>query len=233
MPTLIATNWDYLLWGNLTRGEPGGLLLTLMISLAAGLSASLLGLCGGVALAMGGTMLRKILSVAVAFLRAIPTLMLIFWAYFLLPILFGVDVPGVLTVIVALGLISGAYLSQSVLAGIEGIKQGQWAAGLSLGLTRWQALREVILPQALHMMLPSFVNQWITLIKDSSLAYIVSVAEFTFVATQINNREQIYPLEVFSCLGLGYFVLCCGVAYLGRRLERRWQYRSGAFKLGA
>lgn len=233
MSTLIAANWDYLLWGNLAQGDPGGLLLTFIISLTAGLSASLLGLCGGVALAMGGKILRKILGAVVAFLRAIPTLMLIFWAYFLLPILFGFDVPGILAVIAALGLISGAYLSQSVLAGIEGIKPGQWAAGLSLGLTRWQALREVILPQALHIMLPSFVNQWITLIKDSALAYIVGVAEFTFVATQVNNREQIYPLEVFSCLGLGYFVLCCSVAYLGRMLERRWQYRSGSFKLNA
>ena len=233
MSALIAANWDYLLWGNLTRGEPGGLLLTLMISLAAGLIASLLGLCGGVALAVGGAALRQILGAVVAFLRAIPTLMLIFWAYFLLPILFGFDVPGVLTVIAALALISGAYLSQSVLSGIEGIKQGQWAAGLSLGLTRWQTLREIILPQALYIMLPSFVNQWITLIKDSALAYIVGVAEFTFVATQVNNREQIYPLEIFACLGLGYFVLCCSVAYLGRMLERRWQYRSGSLKLGA
>ncbi|WP_244269622.1 amino acid ABC transporter permease [Chromobacterium haemolyticum] len=222
MPPVIQDNLDYLLWGNLTNGEPGGLLLTLAISAAAGVLASLLGLAGGIALVMCGPGPRRALATLVALLRAIPVLMLIFWCYFLLPILFGVDIPGVLTVVLALALINAAYLSQSVQAGIAAIGPGQWAAGLSLGLDRWQTLRLIVLPQALRMMLPSFVNQWITLIKDSSLAYVVGVAEFTFVATQVNNREQVYPLEIFAFIALAYFVVCGGLQLLGRWSDRRW-----------
>ncbi|WON83212.1 amino acid ABC transporter permease [Chromobacterium haemolyticum] len=124
--------------------------------------------------------------------------------------------------VLALALINAAYLSQSVQAGIAAIGPGQWAAGLSLGLDRRQTLRLIVLPQALRMMLPSFVNQWITLIKDSSLAYVVGVAEFTFVATQVNNREQVYPLEIFAFIALAYFVVCGGLQLLGRWSDRRW-----------
>ncbi len=224
MPDFLASNLDYLLWGNLAHGAPGGLLLSLLMSVAAGIVASALGLAGGTALVMGGPRLRSVLKTLVVLLRAIPVLMLIFWCYFLLPILFGIDIPGVLTVIAALAIINAAYLSQSVQSGIEAIGRGQWGAGLSLGLTRWQTLRHIVLPQALRIMLPSFINQWITLIKDTSLAYVVGVAEFTFVATQVNNREQVYPLQIFAFVGLGYLLVCGGLELLGRRWERRWRY---------
>lgn len=223
IPVVILENWDYLLWGNVHAGEPGGLLLTLMISIVAGISASCLGLVVGISLVLASQRVRKIVMTVVMVLRAIPVLMLIFWVYFLLPIFFGVNLPGVLTVIIALTIISAAYLSQTVLAGIEAIHREQWSAALSLGLTYRQTLREIILPQALRVMLPSFVNQWITLVKDSSLAYIVGVAELTFVATQVNNREQIYPLEIFLCLAFGYFVICSSIAYLGRWGEKHWR----------
>jgi polar amino acid transport system permease protein len=218
MLTLLQDNLDYLLWGNLAQGQPGGLLLTVGISLAAGVLATLGGLAGGIALTMGSPRLKRSLTVLVQVLRAIPVLMLIFWCYFLLPILFGIDIPGVLTVIAALALINAAYLSQSVQAGIAAIGKGQWMAGAALGMTRWQTLRHIILPPALRHMLPSFINQWITLLKDSSLAYVVGVAEFTFVATQINNREQVYPLQVFGIVAMAYLLLCSGLEWGGRRL---------------
>jgi polar amino acid transport system permease protein len=134
--------------------------------------------------------------------------MLIFWTYFLLPMLFHVDVPGLATVVCALSLIGGAYLSHSVYAGIRAVGDGQWQAGLSLGLTRMQALRYVLLPQAMGIMAPSFVNQWVSLVKDTSLAYIVGVGELSFVATQISNRLMVYPAQIFLFVGFIYLVLC-------------------------
>jgi polar amino acid transport system permease protein len=157
------------------------------------------------------------------FFRAIPVLMLIFWTYFLLPIVFHIDVPGVLSVMCALALIGGAYLAHSVHAGISGIKDGQWDAGLSLGMTRMAVLRHIVLPQALQMMLPSFVNQWVTLVKDSSLAYIVGVGELSFVAAQVNSRVMIYPAEIFMFIGLIYFVLCSGLGLLAGRVAAHFQ----------
>ncbi len=100
--------------------------------------------------------------------------------YFLLPMVFGVEIPGNHH----RGVCAGADRSSAYLPCGEGRHRRdaprQWQAGLSLGLTCWQTLRMIVLPQALRMMVPSFINQWISLIKDTSLAYIVGVGELTF-----------------------------------------------------
>ena len=209
--TMLWDSLPYLLWGAYPDGPIGGAALTVLLSLGSGILSALLGLGLGIALAMLQGPARVVLTSALAFLRAIPVLMLIFWSYFLLPIALGINVPGVLSVMAALSLIGGAYLAHAVFAGITGIAAGQWAAGLSLGLTRWGTLRHIVLPQSLRMMLPSFVNQWVTLVKDSSLAYIVGVGELSFVASQVNARTMIYPAEIFMLVGLIYWVLCAGL----------------------
>lgn len=156
--------------------------------------------------------------------------MLIFWTYFLLPIVFGVDIPEITTVVCALALIASAYLAHAVKAGIAAIGPGQWQAGLSLGLTRWQTLWLIVLPQALRMMVPSFINQWISLIKDTSLAYIVGVSELTFLATQVNNRSMVYPMEVFLFIALVYFVFCLALDLLANAINRRYSPQARAVK---
>jgi len=218
----LADDWQYLLLGTFPDGPPGGALLTLILSSISGLLSAVLGLGLGIALAMARNGLpAQLLRGVLGFLRAIPVLMLIFWIYFLLPVLFGMDVPGLLAVVCALSLISGAYLAHSVAAGIRAIAQGQWDAGTALGMTRWQVLRTLILPQALPMMLPSFINQWVTLIKDSSLAYIVGVGELSFLATQVNARLMINPAEVFLFVGAIYWVLCSLLNLLATFVARR------------
>ena len=170
--------------GHWPDGPLGGAALTLAISLMAGVASAVLGTLLGVALAMSRGVAAGLLAAVLGFFRAIPVIMLIFWTYFLLPMVFGVEIPEITTVVCALALIASAYLAHAVKAGIAAIGPGQWQAGLSLGLTRWQTLRMIVLPQALRMMVPSFINQWISLIKDTSLAYIVGVGELTFPATR-------------------------------------------------
>ena len=211
---MIATLLDslpYLLWGAYPEGPLGGAALTLLLAAGSGLASALLGLGAGVGLALAPERLRRALLLVLGFFRAIPVLMLIFWTYFLLPYAFGISVPGVLSVMCALSLVGGAYLAHAVLAGIRGVGAGQWAAGLSLGLSRFGTLRHIVLPQALRMMLPSFVNQWVTLVKDSSLAYVVGVGELSFVASQVNARTMVYPAEIFMLVGAIYWLLCVGL----------------------
>src|SRR5690606_13578224 len=167
---VIADNLGYFLVGPWPDGPLGGAALTLVLSVASALISALLGLVGGIALSLLQGPAQTALRLVLGFFRAIPVIMLIFWIYFLLPVAFGLDVPGVGTVIVALSLIGGAYLAHSVHAGIESLSRGQWQAAAALGLSRRGALRWVILPQALPAMAPSFINQWIALIKDTSLA---------------------------------------------------------------
>jgi polar amino acid transport system permease protein len=120
--------------------------------------------------------------------------------------------------VAALSLIGGAYLSHSVHAGIEAVGRGQRQAALSLGLTRWQAMRHVLLPQAIRIMAPSFINQWVSLVKDTSLAYIVGVPELAFLANQVNSRLMIYPVQIFLFVGLVYLILCTSLDALTTRL---------------
>jgi polar amino acid transport system permease protein len=211
MMSTLLDSLPYLLWGAYPEGPLGGAALTLALAAGSGLASALLGLGAGVGLALASERLRRGLLLVLGFFRAIPVLMLIFWTYFLLPYAFGISVPGVLSVMCALSLVGGAYLAHAVLAGIRGVGAGQWAAGLSLGLTRFGTLRHIVLPQALRMMLPSFVNQWVTLVKDSSLAYVVGVGELSFVASQVNARTMVYPAEIFMLVGAIYWLLCVGL----------------------
>lgn len=220
--SVFANNLPYLLVGAFPEGPLGGAALTLLLAVASALASAVLGVAGGIALAMVGPVARVPLLLVIGFFRAIPVLMLIFWTFFLLPIVFHVDVPGLAAVVCALSLIGGAYLAHSVHAGILAVGAGQWQAGLSLGLTRMQALRHVLLPQAIRIMAPSFVNQWVTLVKDTSLAYIVGVGELSFVATQVNNRLMVYPVQIFLFVGLIYLVLCTALD----RIAMYWLTRS-------
>jgi len=216
--SVISDNLSYFLIGAYPNGPLGGAALTLVLSLFSGVISAILGLVLGIALVMIRSKVRWVLLGVLGFLRAIPVLMLIFWSYFLLPIVFNVDVPALATVVCALSLIGGAYLAHSVYAGISSLPAGQWAAGKALGLGTWQVLRLIILPQALPMMLPSFLNQWISLIKDTSLAYVIGVGELSFVATQVSNRVMVHPTEIYLFVALVYFVFCSCLALMANRL---------------
>ncbi|MEY1237833.1 amino acid ABC transporter permease [Providencia manganoxydans] len=219
--SVIEQNWQYLLFGTFPDGPIEGALLTLIISLIAGIASIILGTLGGVALAMLRGFWMNLFAAFLGFFRAIPVIMLIFWTYFLLPIVFNADIPGITSVICALALITSAYFAHAVKAGILAIGQGQWQAGLSLGFSRWQVLWQIILPQALRMMVPSFINQWVALIKDTSLAYVVGVAELSFLANQVNNREMVYPMEVFLFVGFIYFIMCLTLEIVANLVAKR------------
>ncbi len=222
-PTVVVENLGYLLWGRAPDGEPGGLLLTLMMSMAAAALALVAGLALGMWAWAGGGRLRRWLFLAADLVRAIPLLFVIFWLYFLLPLVIG-DTPGPVAVIAALALFSTAAVMHATLAGLQALPAGQAEAAIAGGLSRLQTLRLVLLPQALPNLAPSFVGLLVALIKDTSLAFIVNVPELTTVAGQVNNRTQVYPAEIFLAVALLYLIPCGGlslaVSLWRRRTER-------------
>lgn len=223
--SVIVANFPYFMLGAWPDGPLGGAALTLVLSIISALASAVLGLLFGIALAMTRGAAHGALVLFLGFFRAIPVIMLIFWTYFLLPIAFGFNVPGTGTVVFALSLIGGSYLAHSVYAGICSLPAGQWQAGAALGLSRWQVLREVILPQALPIMVPSFINQWVALIKDTSLAYVIGVGELSFVATQVSNREMVYPTEIFLFVAMVYYVFCTSLEWLANHWAGRYGQR--------
>ncbi|WP_127090097.1 amino acid ABC transporter permease [Aquabacter cavernae] len=206
--SVITQNLPYLLWGRALEGQPGGLLLTLIMSLEAGVLALVVGVLLALAAWLSGGWTRRILFAWADFIRGIPLIFVIFWLYFLLPSLFGVNLPDTITVVLAIAWFTSAAVMYSTLAGLEALPKGQVEAGLSAGFSRTKVLVNILLPQALPNVLPSLVGVFISLIKDTSLAFIVNVPELTTVAGQVNNRTQIYPTEIFLFTGAVYFLLC-------------------------
>ena len=224
---VLQDNFTYMLWGRLADGEPGGVLLTLIMAVSAGVLALLLGvLMAALAWCFGG-LTRKILFVWASFIRGIPLIFVIFWLYFLLPVVFGGSIPGPLTVILALAWFTSAAVMHSTLAGLEALPRGQTEAGIASGMSNGNVLLFVLLPQAWPNLLPSYLGLLISLVKDTSLAFIVNVPELTTVAGQVNNRVQIYPAEIFLFVGLMYYLLCATLAALaGKALQRRRRLRA-------
>jgi len=221
MRELIETYWLYFLVGQYPSGPLGGLALTLVLASCALLLAMPLGLALGVARLSPWRALRWPVTAAVFVVRGTPLLMVIFWAYFFLPTLTGVKTSQFGTMLIALVVFDGVYLAEIVRAGIVGLGAGQAEAARSLGLSHLQALRHVLLPQALRHMLPSLVNQFVSTIKETSLGYIIGLSEVSFIATQINVQVFTKPAQVYLWLGLAYFLLCFGLSRLAYWVEAR------------
>ena len=134
--------------------------------------------------------------------------------------------PEARTTLMAFAVFTGAYVAEIVRAGILSIPKGQMEAARSTGLNHRQAMTYIVLPQALRNMIPSFVNQFVSLTKDTSLAYIIGVQELTRAATQVNNRTLIAPAEIFFAIAVIYFIICFGLTQTSRWLEKRLSYRT-------
>jgi len=225
--SVIHDNFTYLLWGRLADGEPGGVLLTLIMAASAGVLALVFGVLMAALARRFGGWTRKILFIWASFIRGIPLIFVIFWLYFLLPVVFGGSIPGPMTVILALAWFTSAAVMHSTLAGLEALPRGQTEAGIASGMSDGKVLLFVLLPQAWPNLLPSYLGLLISLVKDTSLAFIVNVPELTTVAGQVNNRVQIYPAEIFLLVGLMYYLLCASLAYLaGKSIKRRQGLRT-------
>lgn len=127
--------------------------------------------------------------------------------------------------ILALSIFSGAYISEIIRAGIESIGKSQLESAMSIGFTRWQTYRYVILPQALRQTLPPLAGQFVSLIKDSSLLSVISISEFTFNAQ--NTASATYSnFECYLPLAAGYLVLTLPISLGTRWLETRIRYET-------
>ena len=221
MIELIHNYWLYFLIGQYPDGPLGGLVLTLLLGAAALGLALPLGVVLGLARTSTHRAIRWPVTALVYVVRGTPLLMVIFWAYFFLPAVTGHQTSQFTTMLAALVVFNGAYLAEIVRAGIQGMPRGQSECARALGLSYWQSMRAVILPQALRNMLPSLVAQFVTTLKETSLGYIIGLSEVSFIAGQINAQVLTQPVQVYTTLALTYFVLCFGLSQVVRVLEKR------------
>jgi glutamate/aspartate transport system permease protein len=204
-----------------------GMITTLEITL----TAILVGIAWGTVLAMarlsGNSVLSKLAAAYVNLFRSIPLVMVLLWFFLIVPQLLksvfsiseAMDMRMV-TALVAFSLFEAAYYSEIIRAGIQSVAKGQIGASYALGLTYAQAMRLVILPQAFRNMVPLLLTQAIILFQDTSLVYVIGLADFFKTAYNVGERDgRIVELILFA--GLIYFVICYGASLLVKFLRRK------------
>ncbi|WP_432737060.1 amino acid ABC transporter permease [Maridesulfovibrio sp. FT414] len=226
---VVWNNLDYFLWGAYPDGPLGGLAISIILAVLGIFGAFWIGLAAGLMRLSRNMFIKGIAVFYIEVIRGIPLLMLIFWFYFLAPVLLGTPLPEFSCALVAFIVFTGAYIGEIVKAGVMALPRGQMEAARGTGLSHAQAMRYVILPQALRNMIPSFVNQFVSLTKDTSLAYIIGVNELTRTATQVNNRTLTSPTEIFIAIAVLYFIICYVLTFASRKMEAhlaRYQARN-------
>jgi len=217
---VLSQTWPYLL---------GGLQYTLQLTAVAAVG----GIIFGTLLAMARLSSYKPLSMIAAgyvnLMRSIPLLLVIFWFYFLVPVVlqmitrseFPVQMGADRSAYITFIMFEAAYFCEIMRAGIQSIPKGQVNAGYALGFTYWQSMRLVILPQAFRNMLPLLLTQTIVLFQDVSLVSLLNVTDFVGASMKIAQRDG-RPVEMYLFVAAVYFVLCftlsTGVKHLQKRI---------------
>lgn len=170
--------------------------------------------------------LYVLVTAIIEFWRSSSVVILLFIFYYTLP-MFGILLSSFTVGSMVLGLNIGGYASQAVRAALQSVDPGQAEAGTALGLSRFNILLNIELPQALVSMVPTFINLWIQLIKGTALVSLITMVDMTARAKEIAQIEY-NPIGIYSGLLLSYFIICYPITIFGRRIERRLsQSRSG------
>jgi len=199
----------------------GGLSFSILMSVIAISVSFFIGLVVGLGRTSKNLVFRIPSLIYIEFIRGNPLIIVIFWVYFFIPVLTGTYLDVFWSATVALTVFTGAYLAEIVRAGVQNIPPGQVEAAYSTGLSYFQTMRRIILPQALKQMIPAIVGQFIAIFKDTSLAFVIGVLELTFVAQGLNNRLMVYPFEIYTTVAFLYFICCFAMSRYARRLEIR------------
>lgn len=183
------------------------------------------GMLGGIVLAVlrvsGVRPVAWAAALYVNLLRAVPLLLLIFWFYFLMPLLLGRPVGGFVSAVIGFVLFEAAYFCEIIRAGLQSVRRGQVQAGLASGLTYLQTMRTIVLPQALRNMLPVLLTEAISVFKGTALVYVVGVRDFFTAASVIGTRDNT-TVELYLLVAVVYFVLCLTASLLAGRLQRSY-----------
>ncbi len=197
-----------------------GMQVTLLLTLAAIVG----GIVGGTLLALCRLSPYRTLSLMasgyVNFLRSMPLILVIFWFYFLVPLIVGRPIGGYYSVLIAFIMFESAYYCEIIRAGIQSVSRGQEMASKALGLNYWQRMRFIVLPQAFRNMVPVLLTQGIVLFQDTSLVYVVGVHDFLVSADIVANRDN-RLIEMYTTVAVVYFAISTMGSLTVRALQKR------------
>lgn len=198
-----------------------GMLLTLQLTGMAVVGGLLLGTVLAVARLSPIKPLSWLVAAYVNFLRSMPLILVIFWFYTLVPRIIGRSVSGFDSVLIAFIMFEAAYYSEIIRAGISSVRRGQISAAMALGLTNIQAMRYVVLPQAIRNMIPVLLTQSIVMFQDTALVYVVGLRDFLTSADIVASRDN-RPIEMYLTVAAVFLVTCFSASRLVNLLRRRY-----------
>lgn len=196
-----------------------GVAVTLQVTAGGMVVAVVAALLSAMGKMYGPAPVRWLCVTYIEIFRGTSALVQLFWLFFVLPN-FGITLPSLTVGILALGLNVGAYGAEVIRGAVNGVTRGQWEACTALNFTRAQALRHIILPQAFVAMIPPWGNLFIELLKATSLVSLITLADLTFKAQQI-NQNTLRTVEVFSIVLLLYLAISVVITVGMRTLEQR------------
>lgn len=197
-----------------------GLWMTLKVAGISMILSVIFGFILGVLRYMKIPVLSRVLGWGIDIIRNLPLLLIIFFTYFALPQL-GIRFNIFWAAVAALTIFESAMISEIIRGGLNAIDKGQTEAGLASGMTHFQILTYILLPQAFRTTLPSIVSQLIALIKDTSLATIITLPELTHNAKIIYGQDTSYVIPMFIALAFLYFIVCFALSQFSKYLNRQ------------
>ena len=215
---------SYLVWAKpdpylaIVKFVPDGIVVTFKVTIGAILLSLVIGLVAGLGRISTNRFVNGIASLYVEVIRGIPLLVQIFYIYYALGRI--IHVPDILSAIIAMSVCYGAYMGEVIRAGIQSIPKGQTEAALSLGMNKVQMMRHVILPQAFRVILPPIGNEFIALLKDSSLVSILAVADLLRRGREFASESFTY-FETYTVIALVYLIITLFLSKLIGMMEER------------
>ncbi|MEG0254007.1 MAG: amino acid ABC transporter permease [Vagococcus sp.] len=206
-----------LTWSNL-RFVFDGLLVTLEVAVVSIILSFIIGGVLGTLRYLKIPGVSFVVGLVVDIIRNLPLLLIIFFTYFALPQI-GIQFNIFWSAVIALTIFESAMLSEIIRGGLLAVPKGQLEAGISTGLTRLQTIFYIVLPQGLKLMVPPLVSQFVSLIRDTSLAVIISLPELTHNTKIIYAQYPNTVLPMFFIMAFCYFIICYSLSYFSKRFE--------------
>ena len=217
----FLNNLKFFLVGPYPNGELGGLAINLILSLATMVSGFVLGLLLALGRISGNRLLKSVCSFMIELIRAMPLILLVFWFYFMIPLFAGKPMPILLSAYLSITIYSAVNQAEIFRSGFMNIGKGQWQVAECTGLSYFQSVVYIILPQTLRMMLPSFVSFFISILKDTSVISIIGVIDLTHIGRMVSQRDPSKLIYSYVVMGVLYFIFCFALSRLAKHIEKK------------
>ncbi|PWL18282.1 amino acid ABC transporter permease [Falsochrobactrum shanghaiense] len=200
----MTFDW-FIIWKSLPALGYGAI-ITIVLTVLTMLIATPLGILIAMMRESRFKFVASIATCYVELMRNLPIILVVYWAFYVMPIMTGISFSPFMTGLIALVANNAAYNSETFRSGIRSIRKGQTEAGLALGMSEWTAFRKIVLPQASRRVLPVLATTWVTLFKDTSLVSVIAVGDLAHTAMQIRS-QTFRVIELLTAMAAIYWLL--------------------------